>query len=69
MTRALYLYGGWPGHYPYEIAAWARELFKELDFDVEESTDIFTLDRDLKAYAQNFLASIVCEILRKQIET
>lgn len=50
MTRVLYLYGGWPGHFPYEIAAWARELFSELDFQVEESTDIFTLDRDLTGY-------------------
>ncbi|KPX26000.1 ThuA domain-containing protein [Pseudomonas ficuserectae] len=50
MTRALYLYGGWPGHYPYEIAAWARDIYKELGWEVEESTDIFTLDRDLKGY-------------------
>ncbi|MGC0366929.1 type 1 glutamine amidotransferase [Rhodococcus sp. 27YEA15] len=50
MTRVLYLYGGWPGHYPYDIAAWARELFDELDFNVEESQDIFTLDRDLSQY-------------------
>ncbi|VVQ12462.1 ThuA domain-containing protein [Pseudomonas fluorescens] len=50
MSRVLYLYGGWPGHFPYEIAAWARTVFQELDFDVEESTDIFTLDRDLTGY-------------------
>ena len=50
MTNVLYLYGGWPGHYPYDIAAWSRDLFDELDFDVEESQDIFTLDRDLSGY-------------------
>ncbi|GKW14425.1 hypothetical protein PEC301937_03750 [Pectobacterium carotovorum subsp. carotovorum] len=50
MPKVLYLYGGWPGHFPYEIAAWARGLYEELSFDVEESTDIFTLDRDLKGY-------------------
>lgn len=50
MTKALYLYGGWPGHHPYDIAAWARELFSELNYQVEESQDIFTLDRDLTGY-------------------
>jgi type 1 glutamine amidotransferase len=50
MSRVLHLFGGWPGHYPYEVAAWTRDLLKELDWEVEESTDIFTLDRDLKRY-------------------
>ncbi len=50
MSRILYLYGGWPGHFPSEIADWARPLFLELDFEVEESSDIFTLDRDLTGY-------------------
>ncbi len=50
MKRVLYLYGGWPGHTPYEVAEWAVSLFRELKFEVEESTDIFTLDRDLMAY-------------------
>lgn len=50
MTSVLYLYGGWPGHYPYEIADWARELFGELGYDVEETQDIFSLDRDLTGY-------------------
>ena len=50
MARIFHLYGGWPGHYPYEVAAWTRELFDELDFNVEESTDIFSLDRDLTRY-------------------
>src|SRR6201991_3903502 len=50
MTNVLYLYGGWPGHSPYGIADWTRELLGELDFDVEESQDIFTLDRDLTGY-------------------
>src|SRR5262245_43664121 len=50
MSKVLYLYGGWPGHYPYEIAAWARSLFDELGFDVEETQDIFRLDSDLTGY-------------------
>jgi uncharacterized protein len=50
VTRVLYLYGGWPGHSPQEIARWARVLFQELRFEVEESNDIFTLDRDLTGY-------------------
>lgn len=50
MTKVLHLYGGWPGHYPYEIADWAREVFDELGYDVEETQDIFTLDGDLTGY-------------------
>ena len=50
MTNVLYLYGGWPGHSPYNIAAWTRDLVGELGFNIEESQDIFTLDRDLSAY-------------------
>jgi type 1 glutamine amidotransferase len=50
MTNALYLYGGWPGHRPYDIAEWTRDLVGELGFDLEESQDIFTLDRDLTGY-------------------
>jgi type 1 glutamine amidotransferase len=50
MTNVLYLYGGWPGHRPYNIAEWTRDLVGELGFGIEESQDIFTLDRDLTAY-------------------
>lgn len=50
MTNVLYLYGGWPGHSPYNIAEWTRGLVDELGFNLEESQDIFTLDRDLSAY-------------------
>jgi uncharacterized protein len=50
MTDVLYLYGGWPGHRPYNIAEWTRDLVHELGFNLEESQDIFTLDRDLTAY-------------------
>jgi type 1 glutamine amidotransferase len=50
MTNALYLYGGWPGHSPSDIAEWTRDLVGELGFDLEESQDIFTLDRDLTGY-------------------
>lgn len=50
MSKVLYLYGGWPGHHPEAIAEWSRDVFAELGFDVEESRDIFTLDRDLTGY-------------------
>lgn len=50
MSKILYLFGGWPGHQPYAVAAWARPIFDELGFQVEESNDIFTLDRDLRGY-------------------
>jgi len=50
MTNALYVYGGWPGHRPYDIAEWTRDLVGELGFDLDESQDIFTLDRDLSGY-------------------
>jgi len=51
VTNVLYLYGGWPGHSPYNIAEWTRELVVgELGFEMEESQDIFTLDRDLTGY-------------------
>ncbi|MCU1684032.1 MAG: hypothetical protein JWQ81_4771 [Amycolatopsis sp.] len=51
MTRVLYLYGGWPGHKPYEIATkWTLPLFAELGFDVTETNDVFALDDDLTSY-------------------
>ncbi len=50
MTRVLSLFGGWPGHRPYAISAWADELLAELQFDVTHSSDIFTLDSDLTGY-------------------
>ena len=50
MTNVLYLYGGWPGHSPYNIADWTRDLVGELGYSIEESQDFFTLDRDLTGY-------------------
>ena len=50
MTRALYLFGGWPGHEPYAMAQWARPIFDELAFQVDETNDIFALDQDLTGY-------------------
>jgi uncharacterized protein len=50
MTNVLYLYGGWPGHSPYNIAEWTRGIVGEQGYDMEESQDIFTLDRDLNGY-------------------
>ena len=37
MTKVLYLYGGWPGHFPYEVANWAKGVMSRLGFDVEET--------------------------------
>ncbi|MDQ0801469.1 ThuA domain-containing protein [Arthrobacter sp. SLBN-112] len=50
MTKALYLYGGWPGHNPYGVAEWARKVLDDLAFEVDESSDIFVLDQDLTRY-------------------
>lgn len=50
MTRALFLYGGWPGHNPYGVGQWVSGLLDELGFDVTESNDIFVLDQDLSQY-------------------
>ena len=50
MTKVLYLYGGWPGHYPYDVAKWARGIMDELGFDVEETQDPHRLEEDLAVY-------------------
>jgi type 1 glutamine amidotransferase len=50
MKRALYLYGGWPGHLPYKVAEWARPMFTDLDFEVEEIQDLGRLEDDLTVY-------------------
>lgn len=50
MTRVLYLYGGWPGHRPAEVAEWATEQLHRLGFDVEHTQDPFRLDDDLGRY-------------------
>ena len=50
MNKVLFLYGGFPGHVPYEIAAWATPLMRELDFEVEEIQDPHLLERDLTGY-------------------
>jgi type 1 glutamine amidotransferase len=50
MTRALFLYGGWPGHRPYDVADWARPLMTDLGFDVDEINDPHRLEEDLTGY-------------------
>jgi type 1 glutamine amidotransferase len=50
MTRVLYLYGGWPGHLPYEVAGWANALMDDLGFEVEETNDPHRLEEDLTVY-------------------
>jgi len=71
MTRVLYLYGGWPGHKPYEVAdghghcsrSWLRG---------RGDNDIFALDADLTAttlIALNWNNALVSEGLTLAQET
>ena len=50
MTRVLYLYGGWPGHLPYEVAKWAHGLMGDLRFDVTDTNDPYVLEEDLTGF-------------------
>lgn len=50
MTKALYLYGGWPGHFPYDVAEWANGLMSGLGFEVEQTQDPSRLEEDLTGY-------------------
>jgi len=50
MKKALFLYGGWPGHLPYELAEWARPHLADLGFEVEETQDFHWFERDLSVY-------------------
>lgn len=72
MSKVLYLYGGWPGHNPYGVAAWAQSLFDELGFDVDHSQDIFCLDGDLTGYdliVNNWNNALLSETLTDAQET
>jgi type 1 glutamine amidotransferase len=50
VKKVLFLYGGWPGHLPYEVARWARGEMAALDFDVEETQDPHRFEGDLTVY-------------------
>ena len=50
MKRVLFLYGGFPGHRPYELAKWARGLMDDLGFEVEEIQDPHRFEQDLTVY-------------------
>ena len=50
MTRALFLYGGWPGHLPYAVADWADNLITGIGIDVEHTQDPGRLEGDLTIY-------------------
>lgn len=50
MSRALFLHGGWPGHFPDDVAAWARPILDDLGFDVTEIEDPHKLEADLTGY-------------------
>jgi uncharacterized protein len=50
MKRVLFLYGGFPGHRPCEVAKWARGLMHDLAFEVEEIQDPHRFEDDLTVY-------------------
>ena len=51
MAEALFLYGGWPGHRPYDVADWAIALMQDdLDLTVSATTDPFRLEADLTGF-------------------
>lgn len=50
MKKALYLYGGFPGHRAYDLAPWGRGILDELGFETEEIQDPHLLERDLTVY-------------------
>ncbi len=50
MTSAFFLYGGWPGHFPYEVAEWADGIMDDLGFEVTHTNDPHRLEEDLTAY-------------------
>src|SRR6187399_1736664 len=50
VTRALYLYGGWPGHRPYEVAESAIAEMTGLGLKVDSISDPYRLEQDLTRY-------------------
>lgn len=50
MARVLYLYGGWPGHRPHDVADWAGGLMSGLGFEVDGIQDPHLLEQDLRPY-------------------
>lgn len=50
MTDALFLYGGWPGHAPDDVAEWAVEQMRDLGMTVTATQDPFRLERDLTGH-------------------
>jgi hypothetical protein len=50
MTRVLFLTGGWPGHRPRDVAAWAHGVMSKLEFEVDTINDPHELDQDLRPY-------------------
>jgi uncharacterized protein len=50
MSKVLYLYGGWPGHKPYEVADWAIAEMETLGLDIVPTVDPFVLEEDLTGY-------------------
>lgn len=51
MAHVLFVYGGWPGHRPYEVADWAVSLMEsDLGYVVDATTDHFRLEEDLTRF-------------------
>jgi type 1 glutamine amidotransferase len=50
MTNVLYIYGGWRGHSPEEIAQWSVNEMKDLGFDVQVTRDAYALQDDLTGF-------------------
>jgi uncharacterized protein len=50
MSHALYIRGGWPGHSPYDVAAWTEKVAAEIGIELECTSDIFALDQSLRNY-------------------
>lgn len=48
--RALFLYGGWPGHRPYDVAEWAIAEMGGLGLKVDTINDPYRLEQDLTGY-------------------
>jgi len=48
--RALFLYGGWPGHEPYGAGEFGIGLLRELGFEVDATMDTYRLEDDLTGY-------------------
>lgn len=54
--RAFLLFGGWPGHSPYDAGEFGRELLEQIGFAVDSTMDTYRLADDLTDYDLILLA-------------